>query len=185
MQIRVDDRAGTIARPPGVEIDLGGSAKGLAADLVAQRLETHERFVVDMAGDLAVGAPAPRAEPYGVGIVEPFDERVVHEVRMASGGIATSGVGSRLWRGESGGHAHHLLDPASGQPAWTGVVLASAIAPTTLEAESLAKQALLGGPSAARRVLARHGGLIVLDDERVELLGRLEPRVRLRMPSSS
>jgi thiamine biosynthesis lipoprotein len=97
-QVKVDVAAGTITRPPGVGIDLGGSAKGLAADLVGRALETHQRYIVDMAGDLAVGRPDPTAEPYSVGIVEPFDDRVVHEIEIAGGGIATSGVGSRLWR---------------------------------------------------------------------------------------
>jgi thiamine biosynthesis lipoprotein len=181
-QVKVDAATGTITRPPGVGIDLGGSAKGLAADLVGRALETHQRYVVDMAGDLAVGRPDSRAEPYTVGIVEPFGDRVVHEIEIAGGGIATSGVGSRLWPDGHGGYAHHLLDPATGEPAWTGVVLATALAPTTLEAETLAKQAVLGGPGPARRVLSRHGGLIVLDDGAVELLGRLKPPVRLRMP---
>src|SRR2546423_303499 len=85
----------------------------------------------------AAARSTPPAEPYSVGIVEPFDDRVIHEIEIAGGGIATSGVGSRLWADGSGGHAHHLLDPATGEPAWTGVVLATALAPTTLEAEAL------------------------------------------------
>jgi thiamine biosynthesis lipoprotein len=94
-----------------------------------------------MAGDLAIGRPDPSAAAYSVGIVEPFDDRVVHEIEIAGGGIATSGVGSRLWADGNGGHAHHLLDPATGEPAWTGVVMATALAPATLQAETLAKQA--------------------------------------------
>jgi FAD:protein FMN transferase len=181
-RVKIDDAAGTIERPPGTGLDLGGSAKGLAADLVARGLQPHRRYVVDMAGDLAVGRPDPGEEPYSVGIVEPFDDSVAHEIEIAGGGIATSGVGSRLWADGAGGHAHHLLDPATGKPAWTGVVMATALAPTTLQAETLAKQAILTGPAGARRLLARHGGLLVLDDGTVEPQGRLKPRVRLRMP---
>ena len=60
---------------------------------------------------------------------------------------------------------HHLLDPATGAPAWTGVVSATALAPTAAEAEALAKAALLAGPRAGRALLARHGGgVLVLDD---------------------
>jgi thiamine biosynthesis lipoprotein len=183
-RVEVDDAAGTITRPPGIGLDLGGSAKGLAADLVARALQPHRRFLVDMAGDLAIGRTDPSAATYSVGIVEPFDDRVVHEIEIAGGGIATSGVGSRLWTDGNGGHAHHLLDPATGEPAWTGVVMATALAPTTLQAETLAKQAVLGGPAIARRLLARQGGLLVLDDGSVELLGRFKPRVRLRMPGA-
>ena len=54
--------------------------------------------------------------------------------------------------------AHHLIDRATGDPAWTGLIAATALAPTALEAEALAKAALLSGPEGARRVLAAGGG---------------------------
>ena len=44
----------------------------------------------------------------------------------------------------------------------------TALAPTTLHAETLAKAALLSGADGARRVLARHGGLLIHDDGEVE-----------------
>jgi thiamine biosynthesis lipoprotein len=77
--------------------------------------------------------------------------------------VATSGIGRRSWLDESGGPAHHLLDPATGRPAYTGIVQATALAPSALEAEALAKAAVLAGPARAPRWL-RHGGAIVLDD---------------------
>ena len=43
----------TIARPPGLRLDTGGSGKGLAADLLAHRL--HGRWAVDCGGDMRVG----------------------------------------------------------------------------------------------------------------------------------
>ena len=67
-------------------------------------------------------------------------------LRLATGAVATSGLNVRLWRRADGTPAHHLLDPATGDPAWTGVVGATALAPTALEAETLAKAALLSGP---------------------------------------
>ena len=67
---------------------------------------------------------------------------------IVDGAVATSGVTRRSWRDGSGAVKHHLLDPFTGQPAWTGVVQATALAPTALEAEILAKAALLAGPTA-------------------------------------
>ena len=52
--VRVDDASGTIARPPGVHLDLGGSAKGLAADLAADLLAPHGPCAADLGGDLRV-----------------------------------------------------------------------------------------------------------------------------------
>jgi thiamine biosynthesis lipoprotein len=77
--------------------------------------------------------------------------------------VATSGIGRRAWLGPDGRPAHHLLDPATGRPAFTGVVQATAIAPTALEAEARAKAAVLAGPDEATSWLP-HGGAIVFDD---------------------
>jgi thiamine biosynthesis lipoprotein len=86
--------------------------------------------------------------------------------------VATSGLRTRIWRTDHG-FAHHLVDPGRGRPAWTGVIQATALAPTALEAETLAKAALLRGPVAGRALLERRGGALILDDGTVLLAGRL------------
>ena len=78
--------------------------------------------------------------------------------------MATSGIDRRLWRAPDGSPRHHLLDPATQRPAWTGVIGATALAPTATEADTLAKAALLSGPDEAARWLRRHGGLFITDD---------------------
>ena len=59
--------------------------------------------------------------------------------------------------------AHHLIDPSTGAPAFTGIVQVTALAPTGVVAEALAKAAILAGPEGAATWL-RHGGLVVCDD---------------------
>jgi FAD:protein FMN transferase len=90
---------------------------------------------------------------------------------VTRGGVATSGVNVRIWRDEMGRFAHHLLDPGTGTPVWSGLVGATALAPSALEAETLSKMALLLGPDGARDVLSEHGGVIVHDDGAVEAVG--------------
>jgi thiamine biosynthesis lipoprotein len=86
-----------------------------------------------------------------------------------SGAAATSGITKRSWRGQAGQAAHHLLDPATGQPAFTGVVQATALAPSGLEAEARAKAALLAGRGRSLDWLP-HGGLVVYDDGAHDLI---------------
>ena len=161
--IEVDNGAGVIRRPPGLELDLGGSVKGWAADFLAARLERHGRCAVDCGGDLRVAAG--HGAPWEVRVRHPLTGTTAHTFRVRAGGVATSGIDTRLWEREDGDFAHHLLDPATGAPAWTGLVAATALAPTAVEAEALAKAALLSGPAAGRRLLrARHGGVLVHDD---------------------
>jgi thiamine biosynthesis lipoprotein len=152
--------AGTVSRPPGVRIDAGGLAKGLFADLLAADLAQSDAFGIDCGGDLRLGGSAGLERP--VDVLSPFDGRVLHRVSLAGGGVATSGIGRRSWLA-AGRPAHHLLDPATGRPAFTGVVQATALAPSALEAEARAKAALLSGPSGAARWLP-DGGVVVRDD---------------------
>jgi len=151
---------GVVHRPPGVRIDSGGLAKGLFADLIAAELDGT--FAVDCGGDLRVGGAARE-----IHVADPFGGAPLHTFTLTAGGVATSGIGRRSWLGPAGRPAHHLLDPATGRPAFTGVVQATALAPTALEAEVRAKAAVLAGPDRATAWLP-HGGVVVYDDGRCD-----------------
>ena len=168
-QIKVDNRNGTISRPVGVRIDSGGVGKGLIADACGSMLSDRERFCVNASGDLRIGGRDAAADPYRVTIEDPFGGDHLAVIRVGHGAVATSGIGSRLWETDYG-FAHHLLDPSTGEPAWTGVVQVTAMAPTALEAETRAKQVLLGGPRSSH-LLELDGGLVLLDDGSVEMVG--------------
>jgi FAD:protein FMN transferase len=180
-EIRVNDVAGTIVRPPGVQIDTGGSGKGLAADMVAGQLRRHARFLVDCGGDIRIGGEQALSWPYEVQVEHPLTGERAHVLHLAAGGVATSGINVRIWRQPDGSYAHHLLDPATGDPAWTGLVGVTALGETALEAETLSKAALLAGPQGGRELLAGRGGLLVHDHGRVELVGPLSVRPRIKL----
>jgi thiamine biosynthesis lipoprotein len=164
--VSVDPLAGTVTRPPGLRFDSGGIAKGLFCDILAGVLALHPSFAIECAGDLRVGGTAHLARP--VQVASPFDESIVHTFELAEGAVATSGIGKRSWLDAAGGPAHHLLDPATGSPAFTGIVQATAIAPTGVEAEVLTKMTLLRGPGASAETLP-HGGVVMYDDGRLEI----------------
>ena len=160
-EIEVDVPGSAVTRPPGLKLDGGGIVKGLSADVVGEELSGHAGFVVDCEGDIRVGGTGgvERVLP----VASPFDGEVLDELAVSEGALATSDISKRSWFGHGMRPGHHLLDPATGQPAYTGVVQVTARAPTALEGEALAKAAVLSGPNGAPGWL-RHGGLIVLDD---------------------
>jgi thiamine biosynthesis lipoprotein len=173
-EIELDHERGIVRRPPGLRIDTGGTGKGLAADAVAHRLRGYTRFVVDCGGDIAVGGVGAQLEPFAIEVEHPLTGDCVHTLQIARGGVATSGLNVRIWRRPDGRFAHHLLDPRSGEPVWSGLIGATALAPSALEAETLSKLALLTGPEGARRALGEHGGVIVHKDGEVELIGPVQ-----------
>ena len=130
----------TVSRPPGVRIDLGGIGKGLAADAAARLLPSAARYAVDCGGDLALGGPEVDERPWTVDVRSPWGGAPTR-IRVRAGGVATSGLDVRLWRAPDGTPRHHLLDPATGVPAWTGVIAATALGATAVDAEIDAKAA--------------------------------------------
>ncbi len=181
-RFEVDDEAGTITRPVGVGFDTGGAGKGLAADLIANRLRGYSRFVVDCGGDIRIGGADALVHPYEVQVEHPLTGEHGLVLRLGSGGVATSGLNVRIWRDAEGRYAHHLLDPAGGEPAWTGLIGVTALGDSAVEAETLSKAALLAGAEGGRTILAELGGLLVHDDGRVERVGPLAVTPRFRIP---
>jgi FAD:protein FMN transferase len=170
-EVHVDKNAGTVTRPPGVKLDCGGIAKGLFADVVGERLSEHEAFAVDCGGDLLIGGRGGSAR--AIRVDDPFGRGVLHEFAVVAAGVATSGIGRRSWRDGSGAVGHHILDPSTGLPAYTGIVQATALAPGAVEAEVLAKAALLSGPGRAEQWLP-HGGVLVFEDGSCDVLAPAE-----------
>ena len=179
--IEVLHEEGAIRRPPGVRFDSGGTGKGLAADMVGRRLADYARYAVDCGGDVRVGGKLPDSAPVELQIRHPLTDSAAESFSFERGAVATSGIDARLWLLPDGTHAHHLIDPSNGEPAWTGLICAAARAPTALEADVLAKAALLSGPDGAAAFLSEHGGLIVRDDGSVERIGPLHDPPRLRI----
>ncbi len=162
--IEVDEITGTVTRPPGVEIDSGGVAKGWAADRAAAALGRAATLAVECAGDIRIGGSAGAERR--IAISDPFGGPPVGKLAIGAGGVATSGVSKRRWRNSDGTIGHHLIDPSTGRPCESGIVQVTALAPSAEEAEIRAKAAVLSGPDRATEWLP-DGGCVVLADRSV------------------
>ena len=165
-KVQVDAVAGVVTRPVGLKFDGGGMVKGLAADAVADHLAGYASFAIDCEGDIRVGGTEKVVRLLEV--PNPFSGPVLKEFPVADGALATSSIAKRSWL-QSMRPTHHLFDPQTRRPAFTGVVQVSALAPTAEKGEILAKAALLSGREAAGSWLP-HGGLIVYDDASTRLV---------------
>jgi thiamine biosynthesis lipoprotein len=150
--VKVDYATSTLTVPATTAIDLGGIGKGFAADIVAEELIESGAVgaLVNLGGDLAV-LGTPIDEPaWRLGIEDPANPPShVALLRLASGGVATSGTTVRRWSTRDGGTAHHLIDPASSTPSATTLLTATVIAADAATAETFATAAMmLDGPAA-------------------------------------
>ncbi|MDT7943128.1 MAG: FAD:protein FMN transferase [Dehalococcoidia bacterium] len=161
----------------GVRVDLGGIAKGWAADQAARFLSRWGPCLVDAGGDIAVRGAPPGWPGWPVGIADPGEDEVDMAVLcLKGGGVATSGVDYRRWR-RKGRDFHHIIHPRTGMPARTDLLSVTVWAPSTLWAEVMAKVALiLGGRRGWRWLRARRlPALLVWRDGRARLSPEMYP----------
>lgn len=170
--IALDRRSGVVRMPAGVKLDLGATAKAWAADRAAARVAeaTGVGALVALGGDVATAGPAPAhgwrvhvTDDHRSGPSAPGQTVVVH-----GGGLATSSVTVRRWT-KDGAQMHHILDPATGQPAQGAWRTVSVAAASCTDANIASMAAILRSQRApewleARRLPARlvaHHGEVV------------------------
>jgi len=143
--------------PAGVMLDLGATAKALAADRAAASIRDAAGcgVLVNLGGDIAVAGDPP-GDGWRVGIADDvgFDTRMAdiehsQVVLIRDGGLATSSTSARAWR-RDGADLHHIIVPATGWPAdscWRTVSVAAA---SCAGANIASTAAILRGEQAVR-----------------------------------
>ena len=117
-QITVDGNTVTLGNPDAA-LDLGGIAKGYAADRMREYLNANgacEGFI-NLGGNVLTLGQKANDEPYHIGIRKPFGEdgETITAVDVTDRSIVTSGRYERYF--EKDGHIyHHILDPKNGYP---------------------------------------------------------------------
>jgi thiamine biosynthesis lipoprotein len=134
--------------PPGMLLDLGATAKAWTADQCANRAVAELRggVLVALGGDIAVAGAAPDGG-WPVLVQDGPDEPASVVSLAGPGGIATSSTLARAWR-RWNQRLHHIVDPQTCRPAspiWRTVSIS---APSCLEANVLATQAIVLGKGA-------------------------------------
>jgi FAD:protein FMN transferase len=150
--VNVDRRHSTIRTAPGVMLDLGATAKALAADRAAADAHAAARcgVLVSFGGDLAIAGPPP-AEGWRVRVTD--DHRAGasapgQRISVRSGGLATSSTFVRRWR-TAAGTAHHLVDPSTGRSAHSVWRTVSVTGASCLDANIASTAAIIRGERAA------------------------------------
>jgi FAD:protein FMN transferase len=151
--VKLDRRARTVCIPPGVEMDLGATAKALAADRAAGSI--HDALgcgvLVNLGGDIAARGASPR----GGWRVRICDERSNadawprQDVSIAGGGLATSSTVARQWSA-GGQRRHHIVDPRTGRSASVVWRTVSVAARSCVDANAATTASIVRGDGAPR-----------------------------------
>jgi thiamine biosynthesis lipoprotein len=177
--VDVDEGTRRARVAPGAAVDLGGIGKGYAAtralDAMRAAWPSLPGALVDLGGDLALRGATPEGGPWRIDVADPRRPgAVAGRLLLSGGGVATSGRDVRRFGPD--GSLHHLIDPATGEPARPGPLAVTVVATDAAEAEAHATALAISDLPRTRAHLAEHpslSALVVPDVGRPLALGPL------------
>ena len=157
-EMELDERRGLILLPKGIELDLGGIAKGWIAEKAAGILSEYSTAcAVNAGGDMfLVGLPDGESS-WQVAIEDPLQPEIdLTSIQVDPGAVATSSVTKRIWK-QGDKQRNHLIDPRTHESALSDWLSVTVISPHAYEAEVFAKVMLIGGQQESEEFARRSG----------------------------
>jgi len=140
----------------GMQLDLGGIAKGYGVDVCSRRLREAGAtdVLINLGGNMMCHGRAAPDRPWTIGIRNPFRrQEMLGRFELADGmAVATSGNYERFIDIDGKRHAH-ILDPRTGFPVH-GMAGVTVIGPSATEAYALSTALFVAGIKDAGRILA-------------------------------
>jgi len=174
-RVELEPYARRIRYPRGMQLDLGGIAKGWIVERAAAQLYGETDACAASAGGDIVFKGYPTETPgWQVAIEDPFDaSKSLVYLQLGPGAIATSSVTKRTWN-QAGLKRHHIIDPRTSTPASVDALSVTVVAPSIAAAEAYAKALLICGEAERSRLASNHLDLsyfVVWPDGKVTTLG--------------
>ena len=180
-------------RRSGQALDLGGIAKGFAADQVMSIFQEYDvrSAYANLGGNVAAKGGRPDGLPWQVGIQHPRNPNgLIGALAVWDGMVVTSGDYQRFATDPQGRRFHHLLDPSTGLPAETDLLSVSVAADSGVRADAYATSLFIAGKAGAEQMLWEHPeieAVLVGQDQRAYvtkgLAGRFQPAEGIHVES--
>jgi thiamine biosynthesis lipoprotein len=156
------DRAGRrLQRPVASRLDFNGIAKGYAVDLVMTILHQHglHHALVEIGGELSGAGVKPDGTPWWVEVDHARSGPAPVAARsllVALHGLAIATSGCERGYCHGGRHLSHTIDPRTGMPIANGMVAATVLHASCMEADAYATALMVMGPEAGFAFAERH-----------------------------
>ena len=137
-QVTLDETAWTASLPDGVKIDLGSVAKGYTGDALSALLKSRgvESAMLDLGGNIQAVGTKPDGSPWRIGVRDPKGDDILGVVEVAGMAVVTSGGYERYFE-QDGVRYWHIIDPATGAPARSGLQSVTVIGESGLVCDAL------------------------------------------------
>ena len=150
-KLKLDEAAGTARLEKGSGVELGAVAKGYAGELVAARLKALgvRSALLDLGGNIETVGTREDGTPWRVGLRNPFGGALLGTVAVTDAAVVTSAIDQRFFTDEVGRRYWHILDPATGAPAMSGLASATVVAASGGRADALSTALFVMGADRA------------------------------------
>lgn len=162
-KLALDKEQNTVTKHDSLtKIDLGGAAKGYAADCARDVLSEYDidYAVIDLGGNICVYGknPSTRDGSWNIGIQKPFSSsgEIAETVNVSEGCVVTSGTYQRFFKHNENLY-HHILNPKDGYPSNNGKSSASIISSSALLADCMSTACMVLPPDEAFALAESYG----------------------------
>jgi FAD:protein FMN transferase len=144
----------------GLQVDLGGIAKGYGVDAVANSLDGLgvAHYMIEVGGEVRTKGLNAASQPWQIGIEEPdaAPQRARHIVPLTGRAMATSGD-YRIYFEEGGRRYSHEIDPTTAAPIAHRLCSVTVVADDCMRADGLATALIVLGPERGFELAERSG----------------------------
>lgn len=151
--------ARTVALPAGMEIDLGGIAKGYTGDQVMKifREQGVTSAIISLGGNVQVLGAKPDGSAWRVAVQNPQGGGYAGVLEVVDQAVITSGGYERYFE-QDGETYWHIIDPATGAPAKNGVVSVTVVGDSGMLCDALSTALFILGTERAAAYWRTYGG---------------------------
>lgn len=173
-----DDGSYLVSVPAGAELSFGAVAKGCASNYAinAMRAAGVTSGVISLGGNVQTLGTKPDGSDWNVAVQDPNDTGdYIGYVSVGETAVITSGSYQRCFT-QNGKLYHHIIDPATGEPAENKLQSVTIVCPDGILADCLSTAMFVLGETDALAYWRDHGGfemILITTDGRVVLTNGL------------
>ncbi|HEX9063303.1 MAG TPA: FAD:protein FMN transferase [Clostridia bacterium] len=160
-------------RCPGQAIDLGGIAKGYAADEVKRILISCnvKSALINLGGNILTIGGRPDGKPWQIGVQNPLavTGQFAGILSIKDKTVVTSGSNEKFFIKDNVRY-HHILDPRTGKPANTSYLSVTAVCDSSTDADALTTSLFILGPQLGQAMLKKLNAEAIFITENLDVI---------------
>lgn len=155
---RVSMEENRVTLPDGMQLDFGAVGKGYTGDILVELFKEKgvKSALLDLGGNIQVIGTRPDGNDWRVGLRNPYGEGYLGVLEVCDLAIVTSGNYERYFVGEDGKTYGHIIDPADGYPAESGLASVTVLAKEGKLCDALSTALFVMGPDGAATYWRQH-----------------------------